>query len=279
MTDIDLSSAHARLRASNPLIQCITNTVVQQFSANVLLAVGASPAMLDHDADAAQFAHLAGGLLVNFGTATNQQFLAAHAAVDAVTEDAKPWVLDPVSIGAADHRTTRIRRAAAAHPTAFRGNASGIAALAGAGAGGRGVESTDEVDAVLPAAAELARTTGAIVAVSGARDAIVAHIDGADHIARVDGGHSFMPLVIGTGCSLGAVTAAYLAAVPPGPAGSAAFERLTAVVAAHAHFAVAGEAAATGALGPGTYSVHFLDALFTTDDDRIGRARVEVTTV
>ncbi|MFF8893307.1 hydroxyethylthiazole kinase [Brevibacterium casei] len=286
MTDIDLSSAHARLRASNPLIQCITNTVVQQFSANVLLAVGASPAMLDHDADAAQFAHLAGGLLVNFGTATNQQFLAADAAVDAVTEDAKPWVLDPVSIGAADHRTTRIRRAAAAHPTAIRGNASEIAALAGAGAGGRGVESTDEVDAVLPAAAELARTTGAIVAVSGARDAIVAHIDGADHIARVDGGHSFMPLVIGTGCSLDAVTAAYLAAVPPagtssqaGPAGSAAFERFTAVVAAHAHFAVAGEAAATGALGPGTYSVHFLDALFTTDDDRIGRARVEVTTV
>lgn len=283
MTDIDLSSAHARLRASNPLIQCITNTVVQQFSANVLLAVGASPAMLDHDADAA---HLAGGLLVNFGTATNQQFLAADAAVDAVTEDAKPWVLDPVSIGAADHRTTRIRRAAAAHPTAIRGNASEIAALAGAGAGGRGVESTDEVDAVLPAAAELARTTGAIVAVSGARDAIVAHIDGADHIARVDGGHSFMPLVIGTGCSLGAVTAAYLAAVPPagtssqaGPAGSAAFERFTAVVAAHAHFAVAGEAAATGALGPGTYSVHFLDALFTTDDERIGRARVEVTTV
>ncbi|MCM1011636.1 MULTISPECIES: hydroxyethylthiazole kinase [unclassified Brevibacterium] len=284
MTDIDLSSAHARLRAANPLIQCITNTVVQQFSANVLLAVGASPAMLDHEADAAQFAHLAGGLLVNFGTATNQQFLAADAAIGAVTADSTPWVLDPVSIGAVDHRTTRIRRAAADRPTAIRGNASEIAALAGAGAGGRGVESTDEVDAVLPAAAELARTSGAIVAVSGRRDAIVAHIDGVDHIARVDGGHEFMPLVIGTGCSLGAVTSAYLAAVPPagsssgaGPAGLAAFEQFTAVVAAHAHFAVAGEAAAAGAAGPGSYAEHFLDALYTTDDARIGQARVEVT--
>ena len=284
MTDLDLSSAHARLRASNPLIQCITNTVVQQFSANVLLAVGASPAMLDHDADAAQFAHLAGGLLINFGTATNQQFLAADAAIEAVTADAKPWVLDPVSIGAADFRTTRIRRAAAAGPTAIRGNASEIAALAGAGAGGRGVESTDEVDAVLPAAADLARATGAIVAVSGARDAVIAHIDGVDHVARIDGGHAFMPLVIGTGCSLGAVTAAYLAAVPPagtssqaGPAGVGALERFTAVVAAHAHFAVAGEAAATGALGPGRYAMNFLDALFTTDDDRIARSRVAVT--
>ena len=275
MTDLDLSSAHARLRASNPLIQCITNTVVQQFSANVLLAVGASPAMLDHDADAAQFAHLAGGLLINVGTATNQQFLAADAAIEAVTADAKPWVLDPVSIGAADVRTTRIRRAAAAGPTAIRGNASEIAALAGAGAGGRGVESTDEVDAVLPAAADLARATGAIVAVSGARDPV----------ARIDGGHAFLPLVIGTGCSLGAVTAAYLAAVPPagtssqaGPAGVGALERFTAVVAAHAHFAVAGEAAATGALGPGRYAMNFLDALFTTDDERIARSRVAVTT-
>lgn len=284
MTDIDLSSPHARLRAANPLIQCITNTVVQQFSANVLLAVGASPAMLDHEADAGQFAHLAGGLLVNFGTATNQQFLAADAAIGAVTADSTPWVLDPVSIGAVDFRTTRIRRAAADRPTAIRGNASEIAALAGTGAGGRGVESTDEVDAVLPAAAELARTSGAIVAVSGKRDAIVAHIDGVDHIARVDGGHALMPLVIGTGCSLGAVTAAYLAAVPPvdsspgaGPAGLAAFDQFTAVVAAHAHFAVAGEAAATGAAGPGSYAVNFLDALYTTDDARIGQARVEVT--
>ena len=207
-------------------------------------------------------------------------------AAEAAHEAGTPWVLDPVGVGGLAWRTSLAADLLQYRPTAIRGNASEIAALAGAGAGGRGVESTDEVDAVLPAAAELARTTGAIVAVSGARDAIVSHIDGADHIARVDGGHSFMPLVIGTGCSLGAVTAAYLAAVPPagtssqaGPAGSAAFERFTAVVAAHAHFADAGEAAATGALGPGTYSVHFLDALFTTDDDRIGRARVEVTTV
>ena len=279
MTDIDLSSAHARLRASNPLIQCITNTVVQQFSANVLLAVGASPAMLDHDADAAQFAHLAGGLLVNFGTATNQQFLAADAAVDAVTEDAKPWVLDPVSIGAADHRTTRIRRAAAAHPTAIRGNASEIAALAGAGAGGRGVESTDEVDAVLPAAAELARTTGAIVAVSGARDAIVAHIDGADHIARVDGGHSFMPLVIGTGCSLGAVTTAYLAAARSAGLPITGAAGLEAVVAAHAHFAAAGIAAGRVSSGPGSFAVAFLDALHAVTDEELAAVRITTDSV
>ncbi|WP_235346441.1 hydroxyethylthiazole kinase [Brevibacterium sp. UCMA 11754] len=273
MVDFDLRSANARLRANNPLIQCITNTVVQQFSANVLLAIGAAPAMLDHDADAAQFTRIASGLLVNFGTATNQQFLAADAAIDAANEDSKPWVLDPVSIGAVDFRTTRIRRAANSSPTAIRGNASEIAALAGMGLGGRGVDSTDEVDAVIPAAAELARSTGAIVAVSGPRDAIVAHIDGADRVVRLDGGHSYMPLVIGTGCSLGAVTAAYLVGA------TTASARFEAVVAAHAHFKAAGEAAAEGARGPGSFSVNFLDALHTVTGEELARLQVEVGTV
>ena len=281
MVDFDLRSANAQLRANNPLIQCITNTVVQQFSANVLLAIGASPAMLDHDADAAQFTRIAGGLLVNFGTATNQQFLGADAAIDAANADSKPWVLDPVSIGAVDFRTTRIRRAANSSPTAIRGNASEIAALAGVGLGGRGVDSTDEVDAVIPAAAELARSTGAIVAVSGPRDAIVAHIDGADRVARIDGGHEFMPLVIGTGCSLGAVAAAYLASVGTvaGTEDTRVAARFEAVTAAHAHFKVAGTAAAAGAQGPGNYSVNFLDALYALTTDQLATARIESDTI
>ncbi|WP_278864579.1 hydroxyethylthiazole kinase, partial [Klebsiella quasivariicola] len=42
------SVAHLRhlLRAHSPLVHCMTNDVVQTFTANVLLAVGASPAMV-----------------------------------------------------------------------------------------------------------------------------------------------------------------------------------------------------------------------------------------
>src|SRR5690625_1025070 len=99
MVDFDLRSANARLRAGHPLIQCITNTVVQQFSANVLLAVGASPAMLDHEADAGQFAGIANGVLINFGTASNHQLLAADAAIDVAAAAGKPWV---------DRKSTRL---------------------------------------------------------------------------------------------------------------------------------------------------------------------------
>ncbi|WP_084499469.1 hydroxyethylthiazole kinase [Brevibacterium album] len=305
-----------RVRASVPLVQCITNTVVQQFSANVLLAAGASPAMLDHEADAAQFAALAGGVLVNFGTATSHQLLAADAAVRTANALGTPWVLDPVSLGAADHRSMHIRRLADSGPTAIRGNASEIAGLAGTGAGGRGIESIDTVDDVLAPAAELAARTGAVIAVSGPVDAVVAVQDGEALIARIAGGHRLMPLVVGTGCSLGALTAAYLGAVTEETAaeelaakeaaaeaqaadrgesasGAGGFEgetpagagtgvagllraRFHAVVAAHAHFAAAGAAAGARAGGPGTFQTEFLDALHAVSAEDIAGADIRL---
>src|SRR5699024_12206809 len=147
MTTVDVAAHLRTMRAQVPLVQCITNTVVQQFSANVLLAAGASPAMLDHEADAAQFARIADGVLVNLGTATSHQLLAADAATAAAAQAGTPWVLDPVSYGAVDFRTQHIARLARSGPACSRGNASEIAALAGHGAGGRGIQSTDEVDA------------------------------------------------------------------------------------------------------------------------------------
>ena len=269
MTTFDLSIPPQLLRERVPLVQCITNTVVQQFSANVLLAAGASPAMLDHEADAAQFARIADGVLVNLGTATSHQLLAADAATAAAAQAGTPWVLDPVSYGAVAFRTQHIARLARSGPACIRGNASEIAALAGHGAGGRGIESTDEVDAVLDAAVQLAQQTGAIVAVSGARDAIV-HLDpdqGRVRIARVGDGSPLMPLVVGTGCSLGALTAAYLGAGGDDPFAS--------VAAAHAHVAAAGAQAARVSQGPGSFAVAFVDALHAVTAQQI--AAVDVT--
>ena len=278
MTTVDVAAHLRTMRAQVPLVQCITNTVVQQFSANVLLAAGASPAMLDHEADAAQFARIANGILVNFGTATSHQLLAADAATAAAAETDTPWVLDPVSYGGVAHRTVHIRRLAWSDPTCIRGNASEIAALAGAGAGGRGIESTDEVDAILEHAGRLATGTGAIIAASGPRDAIIdTHPDDPDHLilARVAGGSPLMPLVVGTGCSLAALTAAYLGAVPS----ENARDRFAAVVTAHVHFAAAGAVAARTAEAPGSFSVAFLDALHTVSEDDLTAVDVTVETV
>lgn len=272
---IDLPALHARLLEAAPLIQNITNTVVQQFSANVLLAVGAAPAMLDHEADAAQFAALANGLLVNFGTATRQQLLAADAAIRAANARGIPWVLDPVSVGIIDYRTGRIQQAAECHPTVIRGNASEIAALAGTGAGGRGVDAIDAVDDVLPDAITLSQVSGAIVAVSGPQDAIVEVAQDTVRVARVGGGHPFMPKVIGTGCSLGSLVAAYLAAQRDA-AGTRLAGDFDAAIAAHAHFKLAGQIAGETARGPGSFAVAFLDALHTIQSADLAQIKVRM---
>lgn len=245
----------AEVRSAAPLVQCITNTVVQAFTANALLAVGASPAMVDNPEDAGDFAAIASGMLVNFGTPNAQHYGAAEVAIPVLDAASKPWVLDPVGIGAMPHRTGKIVATAAKRPTIVRGNASEVAALAGLGAGGRGVDSTDSVDSAIDAALLLAGKTGGAVAVSGPVDAIVAVDEGVGHIVRIDGGDPLLASVIGTGCALGAICVAYAAAAAPGSG------PLGAAVGAHAHLAAAGTLAATRASEPGSYAVALIDAL------------------
>ncbi len=137
--------AHLRhlLRAHSPFVHCMTNDVVQTFTANVLLAVGASPAMVIDPREAAQFAAIADALLINVGTLTEVRAVAMRAAVEHARQAGKPWTLDPVAVGALTVRTAFCHELLALQPAAIRGNASEILALAGISAGGRGVDTTD----------------------------------------------------------------------------------------------------------------------------------------
>jgi hydroxyethylthiazole kinase len=246
----DLATALSGLREANPLVQCLTNVVVSQWTANVLLAVGASPAMVDQPQEAAQLAAVAGGVLVNLGTPTEATMAGMFAAAAAATANGRPWVLDPVAAGALTWRTD----AATAlleqhHPTVVRGNASEILALAGR-AGGRGVDTAHTPDAAADVASGLARQFGTVIAVSGPIDLIT---DG-EQTVRVDNGHAWLTKVTGTGCALGAMMAAYLACVD---------DPLTAAVAATVTLNVAAERAVVGARGVGSFAVALLDELWS----------------
>ncbi|WP_229052123.1 hydroxyethylthiazole kinase [Aeromicrobium sp. Leaf350] len=243
-----------RVRATGPLVHCLTNDVVVNFTANTLLAVGAAPAMVDIPEESGMFAGVAGGVLVNLGTPHAELRAAIEVAVAAAAEAGTPWVLDPVAIGALPVRTELAHRLRDASPTVVRGNASEILALAGAGAGGRGVDALDEVDVAADVARELARSAGTVVAVSGPVDLVT---DG-DRVARIANGDVLLTKVTGGGCALGAVMAAF-AAVEPDP--------FLATVAAATTYTVAAELAADGARGPGSFAVGFLDALATVSGD------------
>jgi len=240
------------LRAQAPLVQCITNSVVVNTTANVLLALGAAPAMVDIPEEAEEFAASASGLLINLGTPAAEHRAAMHAAVAGADGAGTPWVLDPVAVGTLPVRTKLATTLCAAGPTVIRGNASEILAVAGAGSGGRGVDATEDAESASGAAATLAARTGAVVAVSGPVDVLT---DGRDTI-RIHNGHPLLTRVTGGGCALGAVIAAFAATDT---------DRLATTAAAVLTYTVAAEIAAEQAGSPGSFAVALLDALSTVD--------------
>jgi len=244
----DLADALSALRERPPLVQCLTNIVVAGWTANVLLAVGAAPAMVDNPHEAGEFAAIAGGVLVNLGTPYDDTAAAMHLAVDAASTAGTPWVLDPVAAGALEWRTCLAHQLRGkARPAIIRGNASEVLALTG-GSGGRGVESVDSPEAVAQVAMTLAGTQGSVIAVSGPTD----HITDGQRMVRLSNGHPWLTLVTGAGCSLGALMAAFAAVVP---------DAVVAAAAATATLTVAADSAALHSRGPGSFAVALLDEL------------------
>ncbi|MEL7369201.1 MAG: hydroxyethylthiazole kinase [Myxococcota bacterium] len=239
-----------QLRAQNPLVHSITNYVSMDVSANTLLAVGASPAMVHAEAEVADFAQIASALVLNIGTLSPAWVSAMHTAAAVARSRPIPVVLDPVGVGATAYRTRVAADLVRGGLTVIRGNASEIMALAGAAAGPtRGVDSTAAVDEATAAATALAASSSAIVAVTGATDFVT---DG-QNAFRVGGGHPWMGKVTALGCSLSGVIGAFVAVRPDEP--------LAATVHALAAFGLAGAKAADGAEGPGTLRLRIMDAL------------------
>ncbi len=248
----------ARLRERAPLVHCMTNSVSGGFTANALLALGASPAMIPDAVEAPLFARSADALLVNLGTVTAADAIVMKDAVDAAREIKKPWVLDPVAVGALPVRTDLARYLARRFPSVIRGNASEIIALAGGAPAARGVDSSAaEGDADEPARS-LACATDCVVMATGGTD-FIASPDGSE--LHVFNGTPLLSRVTGVGCAQGAICAAFCA-VAEGDAFAAA-------AAAALVVAIAGEKAARSSHGIGSFAVAYLDALDTLSGEDV----------
>lgn len=258
-----VAAALEAVRRAGPLVQCLTNTVVTNWTANVLLATGLAPAMVDNPHEAGLFAGAAGAVLVNLGTPQDHTVAAMRAAVRGAAAAGTPWVLDPVAAGALPWRTAVAGELLdLARPAIVRGNASEIAGLAG-GAGGRGVDSTATPDQVLDLARELARRHDCVVAVSGPVD----HLVDADRLMTVANGHPWLTRVTGVGCALGALMAGFA---------TAGEDPLLAATAATATLTVAADRAAATTQGLGSFAVALLDQLTVlTPEDLRAAVRVE----
>lgn len=245
----------ARVKSLSPLVHCLTNDVVTNFTANVLLAIGAAPAMVTAREEVAEFAPMANALSVNLGTLDVPQSQAIRAAIDAANIAHTPWVLDPVAVGPLRFRTEFALDLLALNPAVIRGNASEIIRLSGGASSSRGVDSTAQTESAVDAAQLLALKTGAIVAVTGATDYVT---DGRRTVV-LSNGAVLMTRVTGVGCALSATVAAFIGSVEK----DQWWEATTAAV---AYSSIAGELAARDAALPGSFAVAYLDRLASLDE-------------
>lgn len=246
-----------RIRENKPLIHNITNFVVMNYTANVLLAMGASPVMAHAKNEVEEMVGFAGALVINIGTLTEIWVESMLKAGKKASELGTPIVLDPVGSGATKLRTNAAKKIIdTTKVTIIRGNASEILSLHTEDSKSKGVDSVHSVEEAEQSAMILAKELGTTLAITGPTDFIT---DGS-RVIRVKNGHPLMPVITGTGCSATAVIGAF-AAVDPDP--------VTAAATGLAFFGLAGEKAGESAKGPGTMMTAILDALYLLSSDDV----------
>lgn len=237
-----------KIRKVNPLIHNISNLVVLPITANLLLALGASPLMAHAQEELIDILNLSNALVLNIGTLDKQWIKAMIKAQKTALNLKIPIVLDPVGAGASRYRTKMAKKILTQGVTLIRGNASEIMALMDASIKTKGVDSTQTSNDAHEAAKQIAEKYNCVVAVSGKIDLIVS----ANQQVMLDFGTPLFTQVVGMGCSLTAIIASFLA-INSNP--------FLASLHAMALFSMAGELAAEKTQGPGSFYTQLLDTL------------------
>ncbi|WP_116786847.1 hydroxyethylthiazole kinase [Flavobacterium psychrotrophum] len=245
------------VRQTSPLVHNITNYVVMNNTANALLAVGASPIMAHAHPEVEDMVALCHATVINIGTLDEYWVESMLKAASKAHVLGKPWILDPVGVGATAYRDETAAKLLEFKPTVIRGNASEIMALANAGiTKTKGVDSLHKSTEAVAAAQWLNQNTGSVVCISGATDVIVS----GNETLMLKNGHPLMQQVTGLGCSATALIGAFVGTAPANP--------FYATAAAMALLSIAGELAEKQSAGPGRLQVNLLDKLHNlTEED------------
>lgn len=218
-----------QLKTRKIRVHCITNSVVQNLTANVLLAAGCEPSMTTAPDEIADICQSSDALLVNLGTLDQERRHAIGVAIPLIRQLDRPWVLDPVMIDRATNRRDLALALLAHHPAIIRANESEYRAL--------------------PASSSIA-------AISGVEDNVLAPM------GRIvlSHGHRYGSMMTGGGCALSALMAG-LAAVTSDAA--------LAAITGFAAYGIAQDIAARDAEGPGSFAVRLLDELANLTPERL----------
>jgi len=244
------------IRQKNPLIYNITNQVVKNFTANGLLALGASPAMANAPEEAEEMVRQADCLVLNIGTVSKNQVEAMLLAGREANKNNIPVILDPVAVGATTFRTNAVKTILKhVSLTAIRGNAGEIATIFYEQTNVKGVDSLVEhlkADVVK----NVAKTYQTNVIATGKKDLL----SNGRKVFKCINQASLLPYLTGSGCLLSAVIGAFIAV---------SNDPFIAIKEAVIGYSIAGDLAQRKATGPGTFLPAFIDALYHLEHDDI----------
>lgn len=249
------------VREKNPLVHNITNVVVTNFTANGLLALGASPVMAYAKEEVAEMASIAGALVLNMGTLRPEEVEAMVIAGKSANTHHVPVLFDPVGAGATSYRTEVARHIPSEVKLAMiRGNAAEIANVINEKWEIKGVDAGAGNGDVIGIAKQAADEIDTVAVITGKEDVVT---DG-ERTVIIRNGHPILTKVTGTGCLLTSVLGAFAAVEK---------DYVKAAVAALTFYGVAAEIAAskTAEQGPGSFQIEFLNQLANTTANDIAQ--------
>lgn len=271
-----LGNCVEQVRKTVPLVHNITNYVTVNDVANVLLACGGSPIMSDEVKDVEDITSICGGLNINIGTLNERTIAGMFAAGRKANELGHVVLLDPVGAGASALRTkTAMELMKEIRFDVIRGNISEIKTLVQGSGSTKGVDAdiadavTEEtLDGAVAFVKEFAKTSGSIIAVTGAIDLVS---DG-ERCFVIRNGRPEMGRITGTGCQLSGMMTAFVTANPK--------QKLEAAAAAVCTMGLAGEIGFSrmqAGDGNATYRSRIIDAIYNMDGETLEKgARYEV---
>ena len=268
LKDANAGDLLKEIKTNSPLVWNISNFVSMDIAANMLLAIGASPAMAHALEEAEDFSNICkaikGALTINIGTFDSHwQNCAIKVAKQARLNDI-PWVLDPVGAGASKFRSENSFQLLKHNPTVLRGNASEIISLSGIKSSGKGVDSTSSSNEALEAAKLIANNNKTIVAVTGEID----YVTNGTKVYAVQGGNEMMTKITATGCSLTCLIGAALTSDQ---------DKIEATANMMGIYSVACDIASKKAKGPASLRTELIDALYNLSNNDISKnIRIEL---
>lgn len=242
------------IRKTKPHVFSIMNEVASNFSANGLIAIGASPSISNTPKEAKELSQLANAVVLNVGTLSEDRAEAMLLAGKAANEVRVPVILDPIAIGATKFRTNVINDILEqVKVAAICANAGEIAVL------GEALDKTTSPDSGMKTndpniAKKVAQKYNTVVISTGETDVIT---DGS-RVTLCTNGHEIMENITASGCVLTAVIGAFIG-ISDGDIYETSIE-------ASASYAIAGELAIKQANGPGSFIPAFLDSLYQLDE-------------